>query len=67
MVARLHGTETPCMQALRREEAPVAAQLPLIKWFDEIGTDDVALVGGKNASLGEMYRERATERELDGS
>lgn len=27
-----------------------------IKWFDEIGIDDVALVGGKNASLGEMQR-----------
>jgi len=28
-----------------------------IRWFDEIGIDDVPLVGGKNASLGEMYRE----------
>ncbi|WP_447976937.1 phosphoenolpyruvate synthase [Candidatus Nitrospira bockiana] len=28
-----------------------------IQWFDEITLDDVALVGGKNASLGEMYRE----------
>ena len=28
-----------------------------ILWFDEIGIEDVALVGGKNASLGEMYRE----------
>ena len=28
----------------------------LILWFDEIGIDDVALVGGKNASLGEMYQ-----------
>ncbi len=27
-----------------------------IRWFNEIGIDDVALVGGKNASLGEMYR-----------
>ncbi len=25
-----------------------------IKWFDEVGMDDVAVVGGKNASLGEM-------------
>ncbi len=30
---------------------------PHIRWFDEIGIGDVALVGGKNASLGEMYRE----------
>ncbi len=28
-----------------------------IKRFDEIGYDDVGIVGGKNASLGEMYRE----------
>jgi len=28
-----------------------------IKRFSEIGYDDVAIVGGKNASLGEMYRE----------
>ena len=27
-----------------------------ILWFDEIGKDDVALVGGKNANLGEMYQ-----------
>jgi pyruvate, water dikinase len=30
---------------------------PLVRWFTEIGIQDVALVGGKNASLGEMYRE----------
>ncbi|MFC1722501.1 phosphoenolpyruvate synthase, partial [Nanoarchaeota archaeon] len=28
-----------------------------ILWFDQTGIDDVPLVGGKNASLGEMYRE----------
>ncbi|MGD8842593.1 MAG: phosphoenolpyruvate synthase, partial [Gammaproteobacteria bacterium] len=28
-----------------------------IRFFNEIGIEDVALVGGKNASLGEMYRE----------
>jgi pyruvate,water dikinase len=27
-----------------------------IRFFEEIGIDDVPLVGGKNASLGEMYR-----------
>jgi len=27
-----------------------------IRWFAEIGARDVALVGGKNASLGEMYQ-----------
>jgi pyruvate,water dikinase len=30
-----------------------------IRWFGELGVNDVPLVGGKNASLGEMYRELA--------
>ncbi len=29
---------------------------PFILWFEEIGIEDVPLVGGKNASLGEMYQ-----------
>ncbi|MFA5172056.1 MAG: phosphoenolpyruvate synthase [Sulfuriferula sp.] len=28
-----------------------------IRWFEDITLNDIALVGGKNASLGEMYRE----------
>ena len=28
-----------------------------VRWFGELGIDDVAVVGGKNASLGELYRE----------
>lgn len=32
-----------------------------IRWFEEITIDDIALVGGKNASLGEMYRELTPE------
>jgi len=27
-----------------------------ILWFDEITKDDIPLVGGKNANLGEMYQ-----------
>jgi pyruvate,water dikinase len=36
----------------------MATQRPtaLVLWFDEVGLGDVARVGGKNASLGEMYR-----------
>ena len=33
-----------------------AHEQELILWFDDIGIDDVPLVGGKNASLGEMYQ-----------
>ncbi len=32
-----------------------------IRWFNELGINDIPLVGGKNASLGEMYRELATQ------
>ena len=32
-----------------------------IKWFKEIGIEDVAEVGGKNASLGEMYQNLRSE------
>jgi len=28
-----------------------------IRWFNELSIDDIPLVGGKNASLGEMYQE----------
>ncbi|GAA4500514.1 phosphoenolpyruvate synthase [Gluconacetobacter tumulicola] len=32
-----------------------------LRWFEDIGLGDVPLVGGKNASLGEMYRGLATQ------
>ncbi len=32
-------------------------KIKYIRWFEETTIDDVPLVGGKNASLGEMYRE----------
>jgi pyruvate,water dikinase len=32
----------------------------LVRWFSEISVSDVSSVGGKNASLGEMYRELAS-------
>jgi pyruvate, water dikinase len=32
------------------------ASTPLVLWFDEVGMDDVARVGGKNASLGELRK-----------
>lgn len=30
---------------------------PFVRWFNELSLADVPLVGGKNASLGELYRE----------
>ncbi len=38
----------------RERETP---QLTFIRWFGELSLVDIPLVGGKNASLGEMYRE----------
>ena len=32
-----------------------------IRWFKELSINDIPLVGGKNASLGEMYRELADQ------
>ena len=36
---------------------PSTKRSEYVRWFDEIGIDDIPLVGGKNASLGEMCRE----------
>lgn len=36
-------------------------QANYIRWFNELTLDDVPLVGGKNASLGEMYRELGSQ------
>jgi pyruvate, water dikinase len=37
------------------------SQFRYVRFFDEFGIDDVPLVGGKNASLGEMYRKLTAE------
>ena len=36
-----------------------SAAHPFIKWFADTTIADIPLVGGKNASLGEMFRELA--------
>jgi hypothetical protein len=38
------------------------SQTKFIKWFSDIRIEDIPLVGGKNASLGEMYRELTPQR-----
>src|ERR1051325_11040586 len=51
-------TVTPAFApAPKRPGGKVPSQARLVKWFSDIGIDDIPLVGGKNASLGEMYRE----------
>ena len=39
----------------------MSAHYQYIRWFNELGINDIPLVGGKNASLGEMYRELAAQ------
>lgn len=41
--------------------AVVVHDVSSIRWFKEIGIEDIPIVGGKNASLGEMYRELAPQ------
>lgn len=44
-------------QAPETPDASALMTTPHIRWFSELGIADVPLVGGKNASLGEMLRE----------
>lgn len=37
------------------------SEAPLLRPFEEVGIDAIAEVGGKNASLGEMIRELASQ------
>lgn len=36
-------------------------KLRFVRWFKEVGIDDVGSVGGKNASLGEMFQNLASQ------
>jgi len=47
-------TSSISVSELSRKTPKVRA---LILWFEEVGIADIALVGGKNASLGEMIRQ----------
>lgn len=42
---------------VKETDAKVAKEQALVLWFDEVGIADIPLVGGKNASLGEMIRQ----------
>jgi pyruvate,water dikinase len=43
----------------KRSGKAAADANPGVLWFDELARSDVALVGGKNSSLGEMFRKLA--------
>lgn len=53
-LARLNGTG---VVADAPADAAEVVHQRWIRWFDSVGMGDVSLVGGKNASLGEMIRE----------
>jgi pyruvate,water dikinase len=57
------GREEMGSHTITRERAKSEnrAASDFVRWFDEISLDDVAIVGGKNASLGEMVRELTPE------
>ena len=44
-----------------KKEQSIPRQDQNILWFGELTSDDVPLVGGKNASLGEMIKELKSE------
>ncbi|MDQ0393319.1 phosphoenolpyruvate synthase [Labrys monachus] len=46
------------------DPSSVTASSGYIRWFDSLRLEDVPLVGGKNASLGELYRELAARNVL---
>jgi pyruvate,water dikinase len=45
----------------KAEDLSMALNSSCVRWFESVGLDDVPLVGGKNSSLGEMYREMGAE------
>jgi pyruvate,water dikinase len=46
-----------CVIIIENKAGTVTVAKKDILWFDEFGMESLPLVGGKNASLGEMYRE----------
>ncbi|MGL5080777.1 MAG: phosphoenolpyruvate synthase [Microcoleaceae cyanobacterium] len=45
------------VNTLVQQRSQISQEQALVLWFDEVGMVDVARVGGKNASLGEMTRQ----------
>ncbi|MBD1808152.1 phosphoenolpyruvate synthase [Microcoleus sp. FACHB-SPT15] len=43
--------------AIQVQSSQVTKEESLVLWFEEVGISDISLVGGKNASLGEMIQE----------
>jgi pyruvate,water dikinase len=61
-VSRARGACGNSSLASRPGVTDAMAGAKYIRWFDELGLGDVQLVGGKNASLGELYRALRPQR-----
>ncbi|MCG9886425.1 MAG: phosphoenolpyruvate synthase [Cyanobacteria bacterium] len=48
---------TQAQVPVNNPQADSSKSKALVLWFDQVGIDDIPLVGGKNASLGEMIRQ----------
>ena len=55
--AGVHEENAKRTSSRGRQQDKVKQSAKYVRWFRDIKIEDVALVGGKNASLGEMYRE----------
>jgi pyruvate,water dikinase len=51
------GVHSVVVHTCSPEVADMPDASPFIRWFRDIALTDVPIVGGKNASLGELYRE----------
>ncbi|MBV9386981.1 MAG: phosphoenolpyruvate synthase [Chroococcidiopsidaceae cyanobacterium CP_BM_ER_R8_30] len=49
------------VKAAAEQSSQSSKEQSLVLWFDEVGIADVAIVGGKNASLGEMIQQLASQ------
>jgi len=47
--------------AAKEQPSQSSKEQSLVLWFDEVGIADIPIVGGKNASLGEMIQQLATQ------
>ena len=60
---QLHPIDRPskCIISRTGWMQPMAIQSPHVRWFADLRNTDVPEVGGKNASLGELYSALAHE------
>jgi pyruvate,water dikinase len=47
---------------LHEQPSPFSKEQSFVLWFEEVGIADIGLVGGKNASLGEMIQQLTTKK-----